>query len=409
MPVQMFRNRSLRQGRQRRWLPGDTMRRANASFSGASPASAAAGAAASTGAAAGSAAGAAAASAPASYGAPTMPTPTPDVMSELPTQVQIDGNIQQGIPTEPSTTFPSPTLGDVQLANQGLLPPVGGGRMPMFSIGNAANGSINLGSILGPRANPNFNPNNPGSGLPYQQGGFFRRLFGDNGGELNQQYVNNYNANVLAQRQQNAGQDFQLLRDQIREQGLAAREMYNASQQAARDRFQMSSNQQKAQNERDEKEYQLTGEYDPILRAQALKRRAQIEAARREIEGSGMIGRWNEQTGTMDVYSREGGTPASTTLGPNGNIISTPAVPSRMVKMDFGGGEATPTGPQPGRIDPAVLQMYNQLSGGAAAAPTPPPAAPLTPPAVALPQGIAPKTLNDVINRARRNAAVSGW
>lgn len=117
-----------------------------------------------------------------------------------------------------------------------LIAPVGG-QMPKFSMGNSANGNINLGSILGSRANPSYDPNNPGATLPYQNPGFFRRLLGDNGGELNQQYATSRNASLLGQRQADSAwqrqADFQREMEKSRQDSSWGQEKARLDMQAA--------------------------------------------------------------------------------------------------------------------------------------------------------------------------------
>jgi len=67
------------------------------------------------------------------------------------------------------------------------------GRKPAFSIGNSANGNIDLGSLLSERTNAAFDATKPvgGDNVPFQPttglGGWFRRAFGDQSNEKNLQ------------------------------------------------------------------------------------------------------------------------------------------------------------------------------------------------------------------------------
>lgn len=65
------------------------------------------------------------------------------------------------------------------------------GRVPSFAVGNAANGVIDLSSILSAKTNANYDPTKAigGENVPFKEttgvGGFFRRMFGDNSNERN--------------------------------------------------------------------------------------------------------------------------------------------------------------------------------------------------------------------------------
>lgn len=65
------------------------------------------------------------------------------------------------------------------------------GRNPRFAVGNAANGQIDLGSLLSARTNASYDPTKAigGENVPFKEttgvGGFFRRMFGDDANEKN--------------------------------------------------------------------------------------------------------------------------------------------------------------------------------------------------------------------------------
>lgn len=171
-----------------------------------------------------------------------------------------------------------------------LIAPVGG-QMPRFSAGNAANGNINLGSILGSRPNPSYDPNNPGAALPYQSPGFLRRLFGDNGDVLNQQYATSRNATLLDQRQADANwqrqaqflreqaqatHDAELMRARLAAETQAAGHNLSASTQAsianagfanarALQEGQQGFQRSQTQDAEAAKRFEQTGSWDPIV------------------------------------------------------------------------------------------------------------------------------------------------
>jgi len=241
-------------------------------------------------------------------------------------------------------------------AKGGVMPPVSqGGGGNMMSVGNSANGSINLGNILGPRANPAYDPANPGTSLPYKSPGFLRRVFGDTGSNLNAQYSADRNAAASAAAEKEADWNRQAdLQRELKNQDLqmrAAESNLNNSGHLQGIQMQMDARAAMDQAARSQKMYEDTGTSDPILQSAILAERAaqntQMGSAK-PLGGSAMAvyNRWGNEP---DIFAREGGTPAQTTLV--GDKIQTiPAVPGSFQKINptIGGGAADSRGMQQG-------------------------------------------------------------
>jgi hypothetical protein len=364
--------------RKRRWSPTDILgRRASVSYSGG---------------------GGAAAAASGGLSAPMSEMPGDDMMPD------------PGFENTPGYNPESAVYPANQQAPQlqpygGLLPPVsqGGAGRGTFSMGNSAHGTINLGGILGPRSNSAFNPNNAGSGeLPYQTPGFFRRMFGDTGSDLNAAYVQNQNASTLAMRDRDAQlkrqQDFATQRQQAgfdQQWGIekarldmeAAKANQSSSTALREKQLQTEAQNARAEADRIAREEERYGP-DPII-ASMLKRQ---EAGNRvglsgikNLSGGG-VAMYDQWSGEPKLFMPEGATPAGFNIGPDGNLQQTPAIPKRLVEFDPNNPSASSVGGPPQQAAPSdpnklagdELELLRKAAGVATNAP-PAPTGPVEP------------------------------
>jgi hypothetical protein len=300
-------------------------------------------------------------------------------------------------------------LGPVEQTDYRMFAPVStGGMQPgTMSMGNPLHGTINLGGLLGPRANPNFNPNDTSSNeMPYQNPGFFRRMFGDTGQLQNQQFVAGANQSALNEKY--AAQDFQrkaALAQQLKQwelqmEAAKANQVASTHLQAAQvpenNRLQIAREKEAADL------FQMTGTHDPIMQQEILRQRGSVMP----VGGSAfmmtdptkpnptLIGRHGGTPGFWDV---SGGTPkfnppTEGNFGPinTGNEGWGP----ESVTPPLGTGGPAPGTQQPTggalNITPEEKALLLQGSGRRTPGASPSAAAPQTPGAQAGPQIVQP-------------------
>ena len=248
-------------------------------------------------------------------------------------------------------------------------PPPTAAPVSMFSMGNPARGSINLGGFMSPRANPNFDPANPGKELPYQQGGFFRRLMGDNANQLNQQY---YDSSMRARLGENAAQaqqqrELELIKArnegqlnvvnaenegrrglmgaewqnriglanaeaQIRNQQMTQQQQFQQGQTQQAQQFQRSL----AEDERNERRAERLGSTDPIIQAdrenQQWNTNEQLNQRRLSQPQFGAGGQMAipGEDNQWNVFHWSPPSQGGFSTGPNGQPIITPPSPGSM-------------------------------------------------------------------------------
>ncbi len=292
-----------------------------------------------------------------------------------------------------------PAYEQPQVSQTGLLPPVsrGGGGPGSFSIGNAAHGTINLGNILGPRANPAFNPTNPTAGqLPYQTPGFFRRMFGDTGSDLNSAYIQNQNAQTLFNREraadwarktafekekQQAGFDQQWNLEKARLDMDAARANLSASTALKEREIQQAGLNERDAAERAAREEERYGP-DPIIASMLKRQEAESRVGFAGVKplGSGSFARRDPYTGEIQYFVQEGGTSGGVMMWPDGSLQIQPSTSKRLVGFDPNnpganqpsspGNQPSTPPPDPNRLAADEIELLRKAAGAVANEPS---------------------------------------
>lgn len=268
----------------------------------------------------------------------------------------------------PTISIASPVGGGPVGNTTSIAPPAVGGGSNIFSVGNAANGRINLGGILGTRANENFNPADPQGQLPYAHPSFLRRMFGDTGDALNAQYVNEQNAQAREDVNWQRDSDLKWALKKADLDMEAARANATNAAHVQGIKMQMDEDSARRGAERSARELETWGTNDPILiadRSKAQFERNERLGAFRPVGGSAFVR--DNPTGDPTLIAREGGTPGGQPMfGPGGEFLGlTQATPGQFVEWNGGGkpqpGGATgaPTGSPKPKINPQALQDFN--------------------------------------------------